>query len=287
MNRSTTIVKLMLSVCSLLGAISAMAGSLAVNGDFSVSSNLTMQSFAVGPSGDYHFAVYNPNDIGYGLAMFRNDYCEDGYLSSVVGWCGKAAINVFADQNATPAELGINITGGQVSINAFYANDGFNVGTNAVFSGDVTVEGKLNVNGGMDPPYLLLDAETRDGIATRVAREVSPEKQGGAVLFFDQTAKRLEVYVPAEGTYYDLAGKIVSVIAPPKAEVTIGTRYRFDAETGQVIAEQTVKRPRHSLRKGYVFDTTDGQFYRLSSGADSRAPARTPVQPSEAVSASQ
>lgn len=272
--------------CLLLAGRWAAAGSLNVSGDFNVSSNTSARSFFVTGGEDFswfRWGLYRPADLGYGLALTRDDSCEAGALTLTLGWCGKSGIHAYSDTNGAPTELGINFNGGQVTFGTLYASDGFNVTTNAVFGSDVTVEGKLNVLGGMDPPYLLLDVQTREGIAARVAREVTPEKQGGAVLYFEHTSKRLEIYVPAEGAYYDLAGKILLVISPPKAAVTIGTRYRFDAETGEVVAQQTVTRPRYTLRKGYVFDTTDGQFYRLSSGGGRGVAARTAVEASEAV----
>jgi hypothetical protein len=44
---------------------------------------------------------------------------------------------------------------------------------NGLFLCNLEVEGKLS-GGGMDPPYVLLDSETRVSVAGRVAREVPP-----------------------------------------------------------------------------------------------------------------
>lgn len=76
----------------------------------------------------------------------------------------------------------------------------------AEFTGNVNVGGKLTATGGVDPPYLLLDRETRESVAAKVNKEVPVEKMGGAALFFNKNTKRLEVYVAEDRAYYSLNG---------------------------------------------------------------------------------
>jgi len=59
-----------------------------------------------------------------------------------------------------------------------------------LLGGDLTVDGKLNLGGVVDPPGLLLDATTRAAIARRTGREVPPAKANGAMLFFNAETKR-------------------------------------------------------------------------------------------------
>jgi hypothetical protein len=108
----------------------------------------------------------------------------------------------------------------------------------------------------MDPPYVLLDSETRDSIANRVAREVPPTKQTGAALFWNAKSKQLEIYVASESAFYSLAGAPLGSIRPPTApDATVIKSYRVDPATGAVIPRETVQTPRWRVKPGYGFNS--------------------------------
>ena len=244
------------------------AGQLTINGDVSVASNLTSSTISGGAGTLTALAIRNGTS----------------YLSTRVYGPEYSWIQSYANTNApfgTPNKLGLNPYGGQVAINTLDSIDedgtmssGVTVGSNAKFEGDVEVDGKLNTYGGMDPPYLLLDSETRSSIATRVAREVPPSKQTGAALFWNSQTKQLEVYVASEGAYYDLTGKLlVAIKAAVAADATVIRSYRIDPATGGIVARESMHAPRWQLKPGYRFNSLTGLFTPM--GSESNATPET------------
>jgi hypothetical protein len=77
-------------------------------------------------------------------------------------------------------------------------------------AGDIHCTGKLTSDGGIDPPYVLYDKETRQAIIERVAREVPDDKLDGAVLFWNGDESRFEVYLPSKGEFRDLMGNLLA-----------------------------------------------------------------------------
>jgi len=148
------------------------------------------------------------------------------------------------------------------------AHDDFNYDPagRTVFGSDVDIDGKLNLYGGMDPPYVLLDSATRDSVANRVAREVPPSKQTGAALYWNSETQQLEVYVATRGTYYNLGGNVLATITPPVAnDVTVTTSYGIDRTLGTVVSRDTVKAPHWQVKPGYRFNSSTGTFSRSDS----------------------
>lgn len=76
--------------------------------------------------------------------------------------------------------------------------------------GDINCTGKGNFGGGVDPPYVLLDRETRASVKERVLREVKPEKQGGSALFHNKDTGRIEIYVAETDLYYSIDGQLLT-----------------------------------------------------------------------------
>jgi len=72
--------------------------------------------------------------------------------------------------------------------------------------GDIFCSGKLTSSGGVDPPYVLYDSETRNSVVERVRQEVPKEKQDGAVLFWNGDMTQFEIYLPATGEFLDILG---------------------------------------------------------------------------------
>jgi hypothetical protein len=83
--------------------------------------------------------------------------------------------------------------------------------------GDIHCTGKLNSDGGVDPPYVLYDNESRTAIVERIAREVPEEKLDGAVLFWNGEDGRLEIYLPLNGEFRDLDGNLLDIVEESSA----------------------------------------------------------------------
>lgn len=265
-------------------ATQALAGSLTVVGTCTVASNLTFQQIALVGDGTYTLGRYSSSDAGQGVAYHRlNDGSNSAYLNSMMGWGSKAALQAYNGSNETPSELSLNVNGGQVSVCSINQTNGFDVGTNAVFHSAVWVDGKLYHPGGIDPAYLLLDVETRTSLVQRVSRELAPDKQNGAALFFNQDTKQLEVYIATEGVFYNLAGNAVASLPLPAVQASVGRRIWFDSATGEVVTNQILNPQRYQILPGYQFDPVDGNFYQLPSGPNSNSESRVQVPESEAV----
>jgi hypothetical protein len=99
----------------------------------------------------------------------------------------------------------------------------------------------------------------------RVRREVAPEKQGGAVLFFNADTKSLETYVPEEGKFYNVQGNVVESI-PPAGTAPYRTVYSLDGLTGEVKPRQRTVYNWYKLRQGYRLDEKTGRFVNARTG---------------------
>jgi len=129
------------------------------------------------------------------------------------------------------------------------------------------VGGKLTSCGGYDPPYVLYDRQARQDIIARVKSEVAPEKQAGAALFFNKETKRLEMYVPSEGKFYDLQGNVV--YAMPSIEVPTTQyepSYYLDDTTGEVRSWPKPAGDRYVIKAGFKLDGKTGQFISEATG---------------------
>jgi len=134
-------------------------------------------------------------------------------------------------------------------------------------SGNVTVGGKIDAWGGLDPAYILYDRQTRDGIVEKVKKEVSPEKQGGAVLFFNGDTHQLETYVSAEGKFYNLSGAVVQALPVAVTPVTqYKLAYYLDRDSGQVKSFPKPVSNKYRLKSGYRLDEGTGQFIHIQTG---------------------
>lgn|GEM_PF-1919955 len=120
--------------------------------------------------------------------------------------------------------------------------------------------GKID-GGWFDPMWVQYDKQTRTEIVESVKRMVPPEKQGGAVVFFNNETKRLETYIPSEGRFYDLQGNVVYALPKPEVLTTgYQTAYYIDNFTGEVRARQKLAGPTYIIKKGFTLDEKTGQF---------------------------
>ena len=83
----------------------------------------------------------------------------------------------------------------------------------AIVDNDLHVFGKTTSDGGIDPPYFLLDRNTKADFLSRYGREVPPEKRSGLAMFYDGT--NLFGYVGTTGKLYQIGlTEVGSMTAP-------------------------------------------------------------------------
>jgi hypothetical protein len=274
-----------LIVCVLLAAnANIRAGELSVIGNVNVASNLTAAALTLGGESNNSF-TYTGGDF-----QLRRDGSSGHYtVLELTGHQGSGPYSV-ASLTLNARDASEQITGGaQMCV----GNDGHfhiwsDMGANNCFDvdlvqgnarvvadqgagnfsvdGDLSVDGKSSFNGGVDPPYLLLDSETRSSIANRVAREVPPSKQTGAALFWNAQAKQLEIYVASEGAFYGLNGKMLAAISPPAVDgARVLTSYRIDTATGTILSQESLQTPKWRLKRGYQFNRLTGEFTKVGT----------------------
>ncbi len=255
--------RLVLSLALLTAVAHVWAGEFNVVGNMNVASNLTAKTIDVGGDGMYSLSRYDM--CGESVAIRRSGAQSLLAMTLFDYWTDAAVISCYSTNGwCSGRPLAINPDGGAVTVFGMGGDDG-------VFTvkGDTTIEGKLTLRDGMDPPYLLLDSETRAGIARRVAREVPPSKRCGAALFWNNQTKRLEIYVASEGSFYNLAGNLITNITPPAIAGAVVSRHlTIDSETGNILTNETQRVPRWRLKRGYRFDRVTGQFtYQAGTNA--------------------
>jgi len=127
--------------------------------------------------------------------------------------------------------------------------------------GNVHCTGKLTSNGGYDPAYVLYDYQTRKTLIELVRKEISPNKLGGAVLFFNGERQSLELFLPLKGEFRSLNGKLLEKTDPITETFEVEKRYYFDEETGEVGSYEVKKNPKkYKLKAGVTLDPTTGKL---------------------------
>ncbi len=102
----------------------------------------------------------------------------------------------------------------------------------------------------------------------RVSRAGSPEKfpptnGPGARCFGIRTRTRLEVYVGADGNFYNLLGELITNIPPPAVVATDTVTYVLDPDTGQLTTLSHRKAIRWEIQRGFQMHA-DGTFWDIS-----------------------
>jgi hypothetical protein len=178
------------------------------NIDLYASSDIITFSSADGDAGALTFALYSlatqvtshaglelyAGDVhGYNTVLYGG-VNEDGAGGNVVISAGDGStVNGNIQLLST---VGINTS----SPSASYALD---------VNGDIYCNGKITAVGGVDPPYVLFDLNTRQSVKTRVLAEVPIDKQSGAAQFWNLDTKKMEVYIASEDKFYDLNGNLL------------------------------------------------------------------------------
>lgn len=142
----------------------------------------------------------------------------DSGTSEFLTWDNSESRFEFSDSLQVGDSLGVNEgANSQVSYNRMgtaVTNHGLSSGqdllvsgtfetSNAFVDGTLTVSGKVNAGGGVDPPYVSFSAETQDTIK-QFAKEVNDHEE--VMFFWNVDSKRFEVYHIAENVFYTLTG---------------------------------------------------------------------------------
>ncbi len=90
----------------------------------------------------------------------------------------------------------IDMTQGDVT----FINDVF-VGNTVGVTGDVDVDGKVNSTGGVDPPYVLIDLQTKEQIVMRCRQEIPLSKAGGKAIVNIIGDERIKWFIPLTGEF--------------------------------------------------------------------------------------
>ena len=118
----------------------------------------------------------------------------------------------------------------------------------------------------VDPAGVLYDLQTRQQIIDTIKRTIAPDKQGGALVFFNTDTKRLESYVPNEGKFYDFQGNLLYTMPATNVATNYETIYYLDIFTGEVKTRQEVVNDMYRIKKGYRLDPEKGHFINNASG---------------------
>lgn len=117
-----------------------------------------------------------------------------------------------------------------------------------------------------DPAGVLYDEQTRQEIIGLVKGTIPPDKQGGALVFFNKDTKRLEVYIQSEGKFYDLQGNLIYTMPSIEVATDYKTHYYLDIMTGEVKARKEVVVDKYAIKKGFRLDGETGHFINTVSG---------------------
>ncbi|NIP51574.1 MAG: hypothetical protein GWN00_22065 [Aliifodinibius sp.] len=118
----------------------------------------------------------------------------------------------------------------------------------------------------IDPAGVLYDLQTRQEVIECIKRTIAPDKQGGALVFFNKDTRRLETYIPSEGKFYDLQGKLIYTMPAIDVATNSKTLYYLDIMTGEVKAKQEVVVDRYKVKRGFRLDRETGHFINMVSG---------------------
>jgi hypothetical protein len=148
-------------------------------------------------------------------------------------------------QTEIKADGGIDVTN-----TAFFNND-IDVTDASIFLDDLDVDGKLTVGGGTDPPYVLIDLQSKEQIVMRCRQEIPLSKAGGKAIVNIIDDERIKWFIPVTGEFYgekvDENGWVIPTVLDTwdDGEVCYNpnstTRYYYDRITDTIQAtEKTI-----------------------------------------------
>lgn len=172
--------------------LTVLAGQGIVDGGFYTTGN----NLAFGPGGSSVASPYFYTDLtSISPSVLTYNYNGAGNNGPI------ALFQFFSADSSLSTAMGymrVDDTGGSLNF-VFGSNDTDRVSINCT-------SGKIHADGGIDPPFVLYDAHTRQETKDRVLREVPSRKYNGAALFYNPANHKLETYIASEDKFYDLLG---------------------------------------------------------------------------------
>ena len=182
------------------------------------SPSYTTGLFNVGKSGDGVYTYFSENSNPYSYIQMGSRSGNQIYFDLATGGGGVAASldpyngNYFkCFSSSGTAVKAQNNSGG----NQFVGNNGsgdvfvVDANGNTTINGTLYVSGKITAVSGVDPPYVLYDAQTRASVKAKVLAEIPSNKQTGASLYYNPSNHRMEIYVASEDKFYDMSGSLI------------------------------------------------------------------------------
>lgn len=190
-------------------------------------------------------SIYGTDDSLFQALPSSTGY---GALEGVGGlgfWLTTAEGNgplIFGVNRSEGARLNLNEDTGNLE---FLINQTATDGSGAVLqvNGDVHLTGKLTSDGGIDPPWMAYDAQTRAFVKDDADAKVKGgANYSGAVQYFNGSLRRWEYYTPSENKFYDfVTGK--ELTAPTPQELSKAATNRQAKKAAQLAKRQTPKSP--------------------------------------------
>lgn len=116
-----------------------------------------------------------------------------------------------ADGSTKDTPISIDMTQGDITI----GND-LTVTNDILANNDIAADGKMDSIGGYDPPYVLIDLQTKEQIVMRCRQEIPPSKAGGKAIVNIIGDPRIKWFIPLTGEFYgektDENGWLVPVV---------------------------------------------------------------------------
>lgn len=131
---------------------------------------------------------------------------------------------------------------------------------------------------------MCYNKETRQDIASRVIKEILPDKLDGGVMFFNGETLRLEMFLPAKGEFKSLRAERLASISPITATFEAEDKYYFDRETRKVKRYKVRKEPskKYRIKDDYAVDEKPGAFLKLIKNENDFEVSRIVVSMEEA-----
>lgn len=183
-----------------------------------------------------HFGMSNPATAGLALS-FKGAGGTGNYVIGRTYDTGGTTTGEWYNDGSY-SSLGGLYAASHISSDGYISAASISSGSDIYASGDINLDGKLTAIGGIDPPYVLFDAESRASIKARVLREVPVEKQTGAAQFWNPTTRKMELYIASEDKFYDLVSG---------AELTNATGNDLTQENAKQLAAAVARKEKFKL----------------------------------------
>jgi len=135
----------------------------------------------------------------------------EGSMTTTVGGSTSTSVGTNS-QTTVGSDMNVNVgndldvtVGGNTNINSGM-NLKITAGAGISLIGSTTIDGKLTVTGGIDPPYISFSKETHESIR-EYAKYVEDHEE--VMQFWNGDTHRMEIYVISEDVFYTITGELM------------------------------------------------------------------------------